>query len=169
MICAGQGDSPAEAQAANGTPCAGAIIFAAIALTCPARGQPLPPVTTIQPDTNRYWLAFQWDTVTNATSYSVTVFSNGLVQQIVASTTNFATVSNLPSTLDAFQFKAQAINVAGVSDYSLAAPLHWAALYSSDDLTNWFKAPGVEYDSSTNASRYLRLSNWTYSVELRRQ
>jgi hypothetical protein len=136
----------------------------------PAMGQPVPPeVKALAPDTNLYWLPFRWDTVTNASSYSVTVFSNGTVQQIIACATNYAAVSNLPSTLDSFQFKATAINAVGVSDYSLPAPLHWAVLYTSDDLTTWVKAPGVEYDSSTNSSRFLRLSNWTYAAALRKQ
>lgn len=129
-------------------------------LLCSIAGaQPLPEVKALKVDTNLYWLPFGWDVVTNASSYSITVFSNSAVQQIVTCNTNYAAVSNLPSALDAFQFKAQAINSAGVSDL----------LYTSDDLITWFKAPGVEYDSSTNASRYLRLSNWTYATALHRQ
>jgi len=129
----------------------------------------LPITTPIPPDTNRYYLNFQWDAVTNATSYSVSAFSNSAIQQVVGCVTNYCTLSNLPSTLDGWQFKAQAINGAGVSDYSLAAPLHWSTLYTSDDLATWFKAPGVEYDPSTNASRFLRLSNWNYTSYMHRQ
>lgn len=134
-----------------------------------AQVPPLPQVTAPKADTNLYYLPFAWGTVTNADSYAVRVYSNSTFLREVPSVTNYLQVSNLSSTLDAFEFRAVAINSAGVSDESNAAGLRLSTLYTSDDLATWFKAPGVDYDPATNASRFLRLSNWTYREFLHRQ
>lgn len=146
------------------------LLFGILLTTSTAFSQHLqPPAVTTSPDTNLYYLNFTWDTVTNASSYAVMAWSNGAVQQVVMCTTNYVAVSNLPPTLDSFVFKSQSINDAGISDASSPAPLNLAYLYTSDDLTNWMLAPSVVYDPKTNASRFLRLSNWNYKPYLRRQ
>lgn len=145
--------------------------IAGLLLLCSLAGaQPLPPVTTISPDTNRYYLdALTWDNVTNAQQYVVGTFSNSFLVQVTYTFTNWTVVSNLPLALDAFEFRAYSMGVAGNSDYSDKAPLWWATLFTSNDLTNWFKAPAVEFDPRTNACAFLRLSNWTYRPNMHRQ
>ena len=131
--------------------------------------QPLPLVVTNAPDTNRYYTYCVWDSVTNAQQYWVTVYSNSFLLQMVPAFTNWTAVSNLPAVLDDFEFRSYAVNATGNSDYSDKAPLHWSTVLTSNDLTNWLQAPAVQFDPSTNACGFLRLSNWNYRAALHRQ
>lgn len=116
------------------------------------------PVTT--PQTNTYHLTITCDTVTNAQWYSVVVQYKGTEVQRRYAMTNTIVVSNLSSDLSGYRFTMTATNLFGESDESVSAPLHLTTVQTSNDLTNWQKAPSVIYDPTTNASRFLRLSTW---------
>lgn len=138
-------------------------------LSSSAIAQPLPTTPPLKEDTNLYYLNVAWDNVTNAQQYMVGTFSNSFLVAIVPAFTNWATVSNLPLVLNDFELRAYSIGLAGQSGYSDKAIFHWSTLLTSNDLTNWTKAPAVEFDYSSNACAFLRLSNWSYAAFLHRQ
>lgn len=120
-------------------------------------------VQVVIPITNTYHLTITCDTITNAQWYSVIVQYKGIEAQRRYAMTNVIAVSNLSSDLSSYRFTMTATNLFGESDESVPAPLHLTTVQTSNDLTNWQKAPSVIYDPTTNASRFLRLSN--YSAE----
>jgi hypothetical protein len=77
-----------------------------------------------------YHASFAWDTVSNASWYSVIVRnSNGVEIQRRYSMTNSVTVSNLFYPLDQYRFTAIATNSLGESDETAPAGLHWVTIF----------------------------------------
>jgi len=144
-------------------------IWLAVALLAADKFLSMPAVVIPPADTNTYHLTFTWDAVTNAQWYYVRVRSNGVEVARLYSMTNRVVVSNLIGNLDVYQFTCIATNVlAGESDDSIPAPKNLTLIQVSNDLTNWTAAPAVQFDPTTNARNFLRLTNWDAQRELRK-